>query len=270
MSDKPSLLALAFTLAACGSPTSADVPVTSEPTQGSATPSAVPDRFLGVWDESEAACGESSSQGRFTVSPERISWFGGTGDVTAVRGGGDRAEVEMSYVAEGSPTGAGPTTTTLALDGAGRLSLGLGGGREGLVRCSGDATPMEGSPPDADGDQTTAVRFAPGASSITLSDTLRAFALHDHLVRASEGQRLTATVEADGPGAPQLLVVREATYRGPGDFDSVPDDDGVTLTAPTWTGTLPADGVYRVRVAHSGSSAKAGTVSPYTLTLGVE
>lgn len=116
------------------------------------------------------------------------------------------------------------------------------------------------------------LRFAPGATSATVSDTLRAFVLHDHLVRASAGQRLTATLRADGPGVPAAIVIREDTYRGPGgNFETVaPDQQGTTGGGYEWAGALPTAGTHRVRVAHSGPAANGGAVSPYTLTVGVE
>ena len=132
------LLALSFVLGACQGQPATDASDPSDPAAPpEPTPSAetIPDAFLGAWDEDATACANPSSQSRFTVTPDGIDWFGGTGDVTAVRGSGDRVEVDLSYAMEGSPTGAEPRTTELRLDDAGQLSLGLGGGRDGLVRC---------------------------------------------------------------------------------------------------------------------------------------
>ena len=269
-------------LAACQSPAPADTTPTPPDTATTVEPAAdtIPTSFLGVWEEQGAACAESFSMTRFTVSPTGIDWFGGTGEVTGVRGDGDAIEVDLSYVAEGSPTGEPePVTTALSL-GDGRLSLDLGGGRAGLVRCE-DGTDRgygsygddgAGHPPAADGDQTVSLRFAPGATSARVSDTLRTFALHDYLVRTAAGQRLRATLRAEGPGAPSVLVIREDTYRGPeGAFDSIaPDEQGATDEGYEWTGTLPAGGLYRVRVAHSGPAANGGKVSPYALTVEIE
>lgn len=267
-----------FALAACQSPSPTDTAATTLPdTMSLAAPPAtggvIPAPFLGVWDENDTTCSESFSMTRFTISPNEIEWFGGTGDVTAVRGTGGRIEVDLSYVAEGSPTGEPePKTTTLSLDDAGQLSLGLGDGREGLFRCSDDHTSVEGSLPNKEGDQTVAVRFSLGTTSMTLSDTLRAFALHDYLVRASNGQQLTAALRANGPGVPGVIVIREDTYGGPsGDFETVaPGEQRTTGSGYEWAGALPTGGTYRVRVAHSGPAANGGTVSPYTLTIEVE
>ena len=263
-----------LTLAVCQSPATEDTtarPDDTAPTRPTAP--AIPAPFLGSWDQDAAACGESFSMSRFDVSPTGIDWFGGTGDVTGVSGDGDRVEVRLAYVAEGAPSSEPePTTTALSLDGSGRLSLDLGGGREGLVRCGEAADRNDLAPATPGEDQTVTLRFAPGETSATASDTLRAFVLHDYLVRASAGQRLAATLRADGPGVPTVVVIREDTYRGSGgDFETLaPDEQGTTRDGYEWAGGLPDDGTYRVRVAHSGPAANGGAVSPYALTVQVE
>lgn len=142
----------AVLLAACQSPAP---PGAGEPVGETTTETAlstIPDLFLGSWDEDAATCRDPTSMSRFTVTPDGIDWFGGTGDVTAVRdvGSGRTLEVDLEYVAEGSPTGKEPITTTLRLDDADRLSLSLGGGRDNLVSCGDVAGPtstgdMEGA-----------------------------------------------------------------------------------------------------------------------------
>lgn len=269
------LTVVVLALAACQSPETEGTtapPDDTAPAEPAAT--TIPDPFLGSWDQDAAACGESFSMSRFDVSPTGIDWFGGTGDVTGVSGGGDRVEVRLAYVAEGAPSSEPePTTTALSLDGAGRLSLDLGGGREGLVRCGEAADRNDLAPAAPVEDQTVALRFAPGETSATVSDTLRAFVLHDYLVRASAGQRLAATLRADGPGVPTVIVIREDTYRGgpEGAFKTVaPDEQGTIPSGYEWVGGLPDDGTYRVRVAHSGPAANGNAVSPYALTVQVE
>ena len=234
-------LALAVLLAACQSPapdpaaSPEGAPAEAPPAEPPASDLAIPDPFVGTWDEDAGACAASFSMTRFSVSPTGIDGFGGTGDVTAVRDDGDGVEVSLSYLPDGSASDEPePARTALRLDDAGRLALGLGGGREGLVRC-GDPTPRDAGRPAAGGeDQTVTVRFAPGASALTLSDTLRTFALRDYLVRAAAGQRLTATLRADGPGAPTAIVIRESTYRGPeGAFETLAPDAQGPPTAAT-------------------------------------
>ncbi len=36
-----------------------------------------------------------------------------------------------------------------------------------------------------------------------------------------------------------------------------------------WEGDLPSDGVYRIRVIHSGPAANQGAVSPYALDINI-
>lgn len=135
------------------------------------------------------------------------------------------------------------------------------------------AEPESTEPESTETDKTADLSFEPGASRATVSDTLVRFALHDYLVRAAAGQTLTATVTSDGP--PTVLVIENDGYQ-PGGFDTVPaevNEAGSSADASdgwTWRGTLPRDGVYRVRVAHSGPAANGGAVSSYTLAVEVE
>ena len=125
-------------------------------------------------------------------------------------------------------------------------------------------------PDGVGGDTIQAVRFDPGTSEATVADTLGGFALHDYLVRASAGQRLTADLRTAGPAV--VLVIVEATYDPEGGFDTVQPDEPDDAVEPgfSWSGTLPRDGTYRVRVAHSGPAANGGATSPYALTLRIE
>ncbi len=124
-------------------------------------------------------------------------------------------------------------------------------------------------------DKVETVRFAPGASSAAVSGSIAGFALHDYIVQAFAGQILEATMRSDGPA---LLIVIENEGYQPDDIQGVPAAESQSITPPgsaqfegwRWRGTLPADGEYRVRVAHSGSAANAGSVSDYSLEIKIE
>lgn len=268
-----------LTLSACQKSTTADVAKVSGTDTSPATAttgSTIPDQFIGTWDKDAAGCSQSKSSSftQVTVSPTEIYWFGGRGDVIAVRGDSNQVEADLAYQMEGSPTGEPePTTTTISLDVADQLSVGLGGDLNGLIRCDETAAPGSVLPSSGEDDKTVTIQFSPGATSATFSDTLRTFALHDYLVRAANGQRLAATLRAEGPGVPGIIVIREDTYRDRGNFETVvPEEQGTTDDGNgyQWTGALSADGVYRVRVAHSGPAANGGKISPYSLTIKVE
>ena len=266
-------------LSACQNSTSADV---AEETgtitlpEPETTGTTIPDRFVGTWDKDAAGCNESKSSSftQITVSPTEIYWFGGRGDATAVRGDGNQIEADLAYQAEGSPTGEPePTTTTVSLDAANRLSVGFGGDLNSLIRCDEVTAPGEVSSAVEEDDKTVTVQFSPGATSATFSDTIRTFALHDYLVQAVNGQRLSATLRAEGPGVPGVIAIREDMYRGQGDFETIePEEQGTTNDGNgyEWVGVLPADEVYRIRVAHSGSAASGGKISLYSLTIEIE
>lgn len=146
-------------------------------------------------------------------------------------------------------------------------------------RTTEQTTPSEKAPaqadaePAGDGDKAVALSFASGTTGRTVADTLAGFALHDYVLRASRGQRLSADLRTSGPAL--VLVSENHGYAPGGDFKTVePDvqDDGVNGLAPgfLWEGTLPHDGEYRVRVAHSGPAANQGAVSPYELAVSVD
>lgn len=141
------------------------------------------------------------------------------------------------------------------------------------VSADGDAPPRVA--PSATGrgdedaeDQTVRLSFAPGASRATAQDTLGGAALHDYLVRGAAGQTLTASLVSDGP--PLVLIIDDRDY----DPDQVRQVDAETNQDTPggwlWRGTLPYDGDYRVRVAHSGPAANGGSWSPYALTVEIE
>lgn len=118
-------------------------------------------------------------------------------------------------------------------------------------------------------DQTVRLAFEPGTSQATVQDTLGRAALHDYRVEAAAGQTLTATLRSGGP--PTVLVMDDAGYSrtavrplGWTVNEAVTDPAGWR-----WQGTLPHDGVYWVRVAHSGPAVNGGAWSPYALTVEV-
>lgn len=141
-----------------------------------------------------------------------------------------------------------------------------------------DSSPTEpsngGATAEAEKDKTAELTFASGASSATVTDTLAGFALHDYLVQASAGQRLKATLRSDGPA---LVIVIENDEYEPNAVRALPSTTAEALTNESgeqggwiWEGVLPDNGVYRVRVAHSGPAANGGSVSPYSLTIEIE
>jgi hypothetical protein len=104
------------------------------------------------------------------------------------------------------------------------------------------------------------VTFAAGASSATITGQLKGDVTVDYLVRASAGQTLEVTIKASNlsnyfnvlpPGSPDA-----AMYIG-------------QTSGDTFSGMLPADGDYTIRVYLMRSAARRNEASTYTLTVRV-
>ena len=90
----------------------------------------------------------------------------------------------------------------------------------------------------ADSIVTKRVQFARGSSSATLKGTLKGDAIHDYVLGAKVGQTMHVTLKTSSTSA----------Y-----FNVLPPGSEAALfigstSGNEWTGTLPTDGEYRVRV----------------------
>lgn len=103
------------------------------------------------------------------------------------------------------------------------------------------------------------VVFAPGASSATVKGQVKGDQTVDYVVPAAAGQTLTVTLKPSNA----------STY-----FNVLPpDSENVAMyaaqTGDPYSGMLPADGDYKVRVYLMRNAARRGAASTYTLTVGV-
>jgi hypothetical protein len=104
------------------------------------------------------------------------------------------------------------------------------------------------------------VHFARGATSATLKDSLKGDATIDYRLRAKAGQTMAVT----------LKTSNTANY-----FNVLPpgSNDVAIFVGSTsgneWTGTLPADGEYSIRVYLMRSAARRNEAANYTLTVGI-
>jgi hypothetical protein len=103
------------------------------------------------------------------------------------------------------------------------------------------------------------VKFSPGKSSATVTGTLRGDQTIDYTLDAKGGQ--TMTVKMKGSNA--------SNY-----FNVLPPASETALfvgstSGNTWTGTLPGDGTYTIRVYLMRSAARRNEKSNYTLDLAV-
>ena len=103
------------------------------------------------------------------------------------------------------------------------------------------------------------VQFAKGASSAVIKGQLKGDATVDYVVRAAAGQTLSVKLQETNP----------QNY-----FNVLPPDSSgsamfVGDTGEDYSGALPADGDYVVRVYLMRPAARRGEGSSYTLTVGV-
>jgi hypothetical protein len=110
----------------------------------------------------------------------------------------------------------------------------------------------------APGTRTERVQFAKGESSATLRGRLEGDAMVDYVVRAGAGQTLKVTLKETNP----------QNY-----FNVLPPGTEVAMfvgqTGEDYSGMLPADGDYTVRVYLMRPAARRNEASDYTLGIGV-
>ena len=103
------------------------------------------------------------------------------------------------------------------------------------------------------------VQFAKGASSAAIKGQLKGDATVDYVVRAAAGQTLSVKLQKSNPQNYFNVLPPESA----GSAMFVGDAGG------DYTGMLPADGDYVVRVYLMRPAARRGEASNYTVTIGV-
>jgi len=103
------------------------------------------------------------------------------------------------------------------------------------------------------------VQFAKGASSAVVKGQIKGDADVDYVVRAAAGQTLSVTLKETNPQ--NYFNVLPPGSKGSAMF--------VGDTGEDYTGMLPSDGDYVVRVYLMRPAARRGESSDYTLTVGV-
>jgi hypothetical protein len=112
----------------------------------------------------------------------------------------------------------------------------------------------------ADGIESRPLQFAKGASSATVKGSLKGDKTIDYKLRAKAGQSMSVT----------LGTSNAANY-----FNVLPPDskDVAIFVGSSggnaWSGPLPADGEYTIRVYLMRSAARRNEAANYTLTVGV-
>ncbi len=103
------------------------------------------------------------------------------------------------------------------------------------------------------------VSFKPGASSATLQGSIKGDATVDYVLGARAGQTMTVTMK---------------TAHGANYFNVLPPGSDAAIAigsnlGNSWSGTLPVDGDYRIRVYLMRSAARRNETATYTLTVGI-
>lgn len=125
-----------------------------------------------------------------------------------------------------------------------------------LLACLWCVTPLV----TAAGIQTKPIQFAKGSSAATIKGTIKGDQTIDYTLRAKAGQTMKVTLK---------------TSKGANYFNVLPPgskDEAIFVGSTEgneWTGTLPADGEYKVRVYLMRSAARRNETASYTLTVGI-
>lgn len=112
----------------------------------------------------------------------------------------------------------------------------------------------------ADGIESRPLQFAKGTSSATVKGSLKGDQTIDYKVRAQAGQTISVALKtSNGANYFNLLPpgsTGEAIFVG-------------STSGTDWTGPLPADGEYAVRVYLMRSAARRNETADYTLTVSI-
>ena len=243
----------------------------------------LPAELLGTFDVTQEAC-SASSMTRLTIAHNQLNFYYGFANVDSVALRDSGYDIDATLFQQEGQVEVVPEAVTY------RIEPSEQGDRIQFENDWADSKPTSmvrctesDSQPSPDGsayidtitpDKTIELAFASGASSATVSDTISGFDFHDYLVRASASQTLRATLKSDGPAL--IIVIENDGYQSdagqslPANIQEDITDSTGTSKGWLWEGTLPHNGVYRVRVIHSGPAANQGSTSPYTLTVGID
>lgn len=106
------------------------------------------------------------------------------------------------------------------------------------------------------------VKFRPGTSSATLQNTVTGYGSADFYVKASGGQEMSAKLTSSNKGLYFLII------RDPANAEAIADD---ARDATSWSGELPEDGTYIIRVFLVRAEARRNkTPVKFSLRIGIK
>lgn len=115
------------------------------------------------------------------------------------------------------------------------------------------------SVPSAQAPRPERVRFAAGASSATLRGSLKGDETVDYVLAARAGQSMRVTLKTSN-------AANHFNVLPPGSEAAIAMGEN---TGNEWSGALPADGDYRIRVFLMRSAARRNETATYTLSVGI-
>ncbi len=118
------------------------------------------------------------------------------------------------------------------------------------------ASPTETT--DKEGNKKVNVHFAPGKSEGTYSNSFAGYSYVDYEFKASKGQKLTTKIVKSDGGDAILGVMRNDLMVAPG-----------STQVADWSGELPEDGTYTIRVGQMRSQARRSE-KPKNFTLQIK
>jgi len=108
---------------------------------------------------------------------------------------------------------------------------------------------------------THPVHFAKGASSSTAKGVVKGHDSEDYVLRAASGQTMNVKLSAKS-----TLIYFNVLKPGSEEAIFVGSSEGKN----SWSGSLPADGDYTVRVYTMGKGKDAGHTTPFSLSISIK
>lgn len=99
------------------------------------------------------------------------------------------------------------------------------------------------------------VSFAPGTTAANVGGNAQGFQVREYVLNAAAGQTMATELLSNSPSLRVHVVA--------------PTGRTLYLGGGNWSTPLPAAGDYRVRVSHLADAARRGTVSDFSLTVGI-
>lgn len=113
--------------------------------------------------------------------------------------------------------------------------------------------------------KTVPIRFRAGSSSATVSGSIKGYATVDYVLRANGGQAMSVALKSRSTSVYFNILPGENKDTGEA-LNAEPRPVEVT----NWSGELPGDGEYIIRVYQVRATARRGATAAYSLTVSIK